>query len=106
VYNGSDPGRDEVFGTRSHRHIGPPSFLYNGYRVSLLRVKRTGRGLDHTPTSSVEAKERIELYLYSRAVIDFSRVSITFSRVRITFSRVDIAFSRMNITLAFILRGV
>jgi len=82
---GSDPGGKEVFGTRSDRHRGPFSFLYNGHRVSLPRVKRPERGLDHPPTSSVEVKERIELYLYSRTVMDFSRV---------------------NIILAFILPGV
>jgi hypothetical protein len=96
---GSDPGGEEVLSTCSDRHMGPPSFLYNGYRVSLPGVKRPGRGLDH-PTSSVEVKERIELYLYSRAVMDFSRVSITVSRVNITFSRVSIAFYRACITFS------
>jgi hypothetical protein len=28
-------------------------------------VKRPGRGVDHTPTSSAEVKERVELYLYT-----------------------------------------
>jgi hypothetical protein len=28
-------------------------------------VKRPGRGVDHPPSSSVEVKERVELYLYS-----------------------------------------
>ena len=28
-------------------------------------VKRPGRGADHPPSSSVEVKERVELYLYS-----------------------------------------
>ena len=32
---------------------------------SLREVKRPGRGVDHTPLSSAEVKERIELYLYS-----------------------------------------
>jgi hypothetical protein len=103
---GSDPGGDEVFGTRSDRQRGPPSLLYNGYRVSLPRVKRRRRGLDHPPTSSAEVKERVELYLYSGAIMDFSRVSINFSRVNITVSRVNITFHRVNITLAFMLHGV
>ena len=30
---GIDPGRDEVFCTRPDRPWGPPSLLYNGYRV-------------------------------------------------------------------------
>jgi hypothetical protein len=28
-------------------------------------IKRPGRGVDHPPASSVEVKERVELYLYS-----------------------------------------
>jgi hypothetical protein len=32
---------------------------------SFLGVKRPGRGVDHSPPSSAEAKERVELYLYS-----------------------------------------
>ena len=28
-------------------------------------VKRPGRGVDHPPSSSVEVKEQVELYLYS-----------------------------------------
>jgi hypothetical protein len=31
---GSNPGGDEIFRTRLHRPGGPPSLLYNGYRVS------------------------------------------------------------------------
>jgi hypothetical protein len=44
---------------------GPPSLLYNGYRVSFLGVKWPGRGIDHPPPSRAEVKERVELYLYS-----------------------------------------
>jgi hypothetical protein len=32
---------------------------------SFPRVKRPGRGIDHTPPCSAEVKERVELYLYS-----------------------------------------
>jgi hypothetical protein len=38
--------------------------LHHGYRV-IPRVKRPGRGVDLPSPSSVEVKERIELYLYS-----------------------------------------
>ena len=47
------------------RSWGPCSFLYNGYRVSLLGVKRPERVVNHPPPSSAEIKERVELYLYS-----------------------------------------
>ena len=33
-------GRDEIFRTRPDRLWGPPSLLYNGYRVSFQGVKR------------------------------------------------------------------
>jgi hypothetical protein len=58
-------GEGEIFYTRSDRPWGPPSLLYNGYRVSFPGVKRPGRGGNHPPQSSAEVKERIELYLYS-----------------------------------------
>jgi len=32
---------------------------------SFQGVKRPGRGVDHPPASSVEVKERVELFLYS-----------------------------------------
>jgi hypothetical protein len=31
---------------------------------SLPGVMRSGRGVEHTPTSSAEGKERVQLYLY------------------------------------------
>jgi hypothetical protein len=33
--------------------------------VSFLKVKRSGRGVDHPPPSSAEVKEKVELYFYS-----------------------------------------
>jgi hypothetical protein len=32
---------------------------------SFLWIKRSGRGVDHQPSSSVQDKERVELYFYS-----------------------------------------
>jgi hypothetical protein len=60
-----NPGGGEIFSTRPDRPWGPPSLLYNGYRVSFPGVKRPGRGADHPPSSSAEVKERVKLYLYS-----------------------------------------
>ena len=63
---GSNPGRGgEIFRTRPDWPRGPPSLLYNGYRVPSPGVKRPGRGVNHLHTSSAEVKERVELYLYS-----------------------------------------
>jgi len=62
---GSNPGAGEIFCTYPDWPWGPSSFLYNGYLVSFLGVKRPGLGLDHTPLSSVEVKERAVLNLHS-----------------------------------------
>jgi hypothetical protein len=45
--------------------LGPHSILCNRNWVSFLDVKRQRRGLDHSPPSSAEDKESVELYLYS-----------------------------------------
>jgi hypothetical protein len=58
------PVGGEIFRSRPDRLWGPPSLLYNGYRVSFPGVKRPGRGVDHPPSFSAEVKERVELYLY------------------------------------------
>ena len=46
---GSNPGEDEIFRTRPDQSWGPPSLLHNGYRVSFLGVKRSGRDVNHPP---------------------------------------------------------
>ena len=53
-----------IFCTRSDRPWGPPTPLYDAYRVSFPGVKRPGRGVDHPLPSSAEVKERVELYLH------------------------------------------
>ena len=61
---GSNAGGGEIFRNRPERPWGPPSILYNGYRVfSVGKAAGTWRW-PPTP-SSAEVKERIELYLYS-----------------------------------------
>jgi len=61
---GSNPGGGEIFRTCPDRPWGPPSLLYNGYRI--FPVGKGGRGVGLTPTpSSAEVLERVELYLYS-----------------------------------------
>jgi hypothetical protein len=56
-------GRD--FPRPSRQPWGPPSLLYNGYRVYFPWVKRPGRGVDHPSQSTAEVKQRVELHLYS-----------------------------------------
>jgi hypothetical protein len=55
-------GRD--FPRPSRPALGPPSLLYNGYRV-FHAVKAAGAWRWPPTPSSTEVKERIELYLYS-----------------------------------------
>jgi len=54
----------EDFPHSSRPAWAPTSLLYNGYRL-FPGVKRPRRGVDHPPTSSVEIKERVQLYIYS-----------------------------------------
>jgi len=51
---GSNPGGGEIFRTRPDRPWGPPSLLYNGYRVFPGGKVRPGRAADHSPPSSAE----------------------------------------------------
>jgi len=70
----------EIFHTRSDRLCGPPSLLYNGYRV--FPGDKAAGACRWPPTpSSAEFKERVELYLYSRswAIVACSRVNFTFT---------------------------
>jgi hypothetical protein len=60
---GSNSDGSEIFRTRPYWPWGPPSLLYNEWRVSFPGVKRPGCGINHPPPSSTEVKEREELYL-------------------------------------------
>ena len=61
---GSNPVGGDIFRTRPNRQWGPPSLLYNGYRVCLgVKEVRTWRW--PSPPSSAEVNERVELYLSS-----------------------------------------
>jgi hypothetical protein len=68
---GSIPGKgnDEIFFSsppRPERLWGSRSLLSNGYqRLFPWGVKEPGREADHSPPSSGEAKECVELYLHS-----------------------------------------
>ena len=61
----SNPGRGEIFRTCPDRPCGPPSFLYNGYRVFSGGKERSGRDADPSPPSSAVGHERVEQYFYS-----------------------------------------
>jgi len=55
--------RDQIpvrttFSARPDRSWGPPSLLYNGYRVFLGGKLRPGRAADHSPPSSTEGSRK------------------------------------------------
>ena len=54
---GSNPGGGQIFRTRPDRPWGPPSLLYNGYRVTFQGVKRSGRGVNHPPHLGPRSKK-------------------------------------------------
>jgi hypothetical protein len=56
-----NPDGGEIFCTHPDRPWGPPSILYNGYRVFFPEVKLSGRYVNHPPPPSAEVKERVEL---------------------------------------------
>jgi len=58
----NEPRWDGNFRIRPDWPCVPPRLLYNGYRLSFPGVKWPGRGVEHSPPSSVEVKERMELY--------------------------------------------
>ena len=49
-----EPRWGEIFRTNPERPWGPPSLLYNGYRVFPGGKVRPGRDADPSPTSSAE----------------------------------------------------
>ena len=61
---GSNLGGGEIFRSRPDRLWGPPSLLYNGYRVFQGGKAAVAWRWPPTP-SSAQVKERVELYLYS-----------------------------------------
>jgi hypothetical protein len=61
---GSNPDRSEIFRTHPDRPWGPPSLLYNGYRV-FPAGKSAEAWLWPPPSASAEVKEQAELHFYS-----------------------------------------
>jgi hypothetical protein len=62
---GSEFRRSENFRTHPDLLWGPSSLLCIGYRVFFPGINRPGRGVNYTPPSSADFKQRVELYFYS-----------------------------------------
>ena len=62
---GSNPGGGKTLRPRPDRPWGPPSLIYNGYRV-FPGGKATGTWLWPSIASSAEVKEIIELYIWGK----------------------------------------
>ena len=61
---GSNPGGGVIFRTCPG---APPNQLYNWHRIISGRdweVKQPGNGFDHSPPSTAQVKERVDLYIY------------------------------------------
>ena len=56
-----------IFRNRPERSRAYPAFYTIG-TISLTRVRRPGNGVNHLPLSSVDVKERVELYPYYPSV--------------------------------------
>jgi len=63
---GSNPGGGEIFRTCTDRPWGPPSLLYNGYRVFFPEVKRSERDVNHPPHLAARLRKSRALPIFSR----------------------------------------
>jgi len=61
---GSNPVKSEIFRTYPDQPCGPPSLLYNGFRVFPGGKERPASDAAPSPTSSAVGPERVELYIY------------------------------------------
>jgi len=61
--------RYELDGPGSNPDESPPSLLYDRYCTgSFPGVERPNRGVYHSPRSSIEVEERVDLYLFFHSV--------------------------------------
>ena len=80
MVQGLNPGGGEIFCVHPDWPRGSFILPYFGYRV-FPGVKRQGRGVDCPLPSSIEVKERVELYVYSSfwVFVACSRVNFAFT---------------------------
>lgn len=78
---GSNPG---VARFSAHPPWGPSSVIYSGYQVIPWSKAARGSGVNKSPTSSAETKERIELQLYSPSVLSGQVIGWSLLRLLLT----------------------
>jgi len=79
----SNPGGGEIFRICSDRPWGPPSLLYNGYRVPLSEVKRLGCGVKHPPHLAPNKQKELSFPLLALCLFIVGyRVTFTFNALR------------------------
>jgi hypothetical protein len=70
MVRGMKLGGSEIYCVRPDRPRGPPSLLYNGYRVTFPVVKRPGHGVDHPPLSRTEVANTSHVCLIRKVMGD------------------------------------
>jgi len=101
---GSNPGREEIFRTCTDRPWGPPSLLYNGYRVFLGGKERPGCDADHSSSSSAVVKKVQSLSACTRVHCTFTLQVKYFLMIMSTFIYIYIQY--MNIKDSCVQRTV
>jgi hypothetical protein len=90
---GSNPGVGKIFLTCPEWPWGPPSLLYDGYRV-FPGGKAAGAWPWTSTTSRAQVKERVELYLYSPTgpswhVLRWTLLYYTITVIRISLKSIE-----------------
>ena len=82
---GSNPGGGEIFRTCPDRPWGPPSLLYNGYRVFPRRKERPGRDADPSPLLVLWSRKSRAIHLLPLYAVRPVQSLSACTRVHFTF---------------------
>lgn len=75
---GLNPGRGKVSQTHPDQNQGPPTLLYNGYRVSFPKVMWPGHGIYQPPPSSTKVQNGYSLSTLSSCLACY-KAAFTFT---------------------------
>ena len=98
---GSNPGGERDFPHLSRPALGPPSLLYNGYRVFPGSKERPGPDADPSLPSSAVGHERLQLYLYSPYGPYWASVPVQGCTLPLPFSQAMISTNKGTKTRKF-----